>query len=325
MSSQEIIKSYTDPSALGSFSGVGTFLKYNKHFKDVNFVKKTLESLDSYTLHRNSKPQKPRRKVHVAFPMEIQAMDLLDISDSKISRQNKGYKWILLFVDIFSRRIWTYALKDKSAESVSSVLDTHFQSKENRCSKIWADRDKSFLAKKSMDVLKKFNIGLYHTSSYLKSVFAERYIKEIKNKIFRIFTQHNNKKWLEFLPDITHSINNTVNPTTKFRPLDVSLENADQVWHNIYSAHVDAKRKAPEYKIGQLVRMTKLKNVFAKGYKSGWTDEIFKIFAIENTNPYTYRIQDMSGVKIQGTMYSFELTPVSSTPSSDDHGTLGSS
>jgi len=42
-------------------------------------------------------------------------MDLLDISDSKISRQNKGYKWKLLIVDIFSRRIWTYALKDKSA------------------------------------------------------------------------------------------------------------------------------------------------------------------------------------------------------------------
>jgi len=70
--------------------------------------------------------------------------------------------------------------------------------------------------------------------------------------------------------------------------------------------------------------MTKLKNVFAKGYKSGWTDKIFQIFAIGVTNPYTYRIQDMSGVKIQGTMYSFELTPVSPTPSSDDHGTLGS-
>jgi len=323
MNSQKIINTYTDPSNPGSFSGLATFLKHNEEFKDSKYVKNTLETLDSYTLHRSKKSQKQRRTVHVAFPSEIQAMDLLDISDSKISRQNKGYKWIFVFVDIFSRKIWTYPMKNKSAESVGSILEEHYSSKENRCSKVWADRDKSFLAKKSMDILKKYHIGIYHTSSYLKAVFAERYIKEIKNKIYRIFTQNNNKKWLELLPDITKSLNTRINPTTQFRPIDVTPENADQVWHNIYSAHVQAKRRPPEFKIGQSVRLTKLKNVFAKGYKSGWTDEIFQVYKIEDTNPYTYRIQDMTGVKIQGTMYNFELTPVSPSSSADNDGRLG--
>jgi len=311
MSTSEIYQAYTNPKLPGSFSGIKSFLQHNKKFEDTKYVRKTLQNLNSYTLHRPTR-QGNRRKVHVTFPSEIQAMDLLDISDNKISRQNRGMKWILVFCDIFSRRIWAYPLKNKAAETVSEVLDSHFKKKENRCAKIWSDRDKSFLASKSMTVLRKYGIELYHTSSYLKSVFAERYIQEIKKKIYRIFTQNKNKKWVDELPSIVEGINHSVNKTTGFRPIDVTMENSDKVWRNIYASYVSKPQPKPKYAVGDLVRLTKLKNVFAKGYKSGWTEEIFRVYKTINTNPVTYLIEDMDGSKIKGTMYDFELNPVSS-------------
>ena len=59
--------------------------------------------------------------------------------------------------------------------------------------------------------------------------------------------------------------------------------------------------KDPKFKIGDHVRISKYKNIFAKGYTSNWSEEIFVIKKIKNTAPWTYVINDLNGEKIIGT------------------------
>ena len=67
------------------------------------------------------------------------------------------------------------------------------------------------------------------------------------------------------------------------------------------------KKTAPKFSVGDQVRITKKKGVFDKGYTSNWTRELFVITGVQDTNPPTYKIQDLNGEEVQGTFYEQEL------------------
>jgi hypothetical protein len=141
MTDNSVVDAYTNPKNPGSFSGIKKFLDNNK-FNDIQEVKETLQNLRSYTLHSGKKPSKKRRVVVTSFLREIVAIDLLDITD--LHRFNSFYKWMLVLVDTFSRFVWVYKLKNKTAQAVSITLNQHFSDPKNICKKLWGDRDKSF-------------------------------------------------------------------------------------------------------------------------------------------------------------------------------------
>ena len=66
-------------------------------------------------------------------------------------------------------------------------------------------------------------------------------------------------------------------------------------------------KKFPKFKVGDHVRISKYKNIFAKGYTSNWSEEIFIVRKIKNTVPWTYEISDLNGKKICGSFYEKEL------------------
>ena len=76
-------------------------------------------------------------------------------------------------------------------------------------------------------------------------------------------------------------------------------KNSDTVYFNLYKKVTE--KTAPKFSIGDQVRITKKKGVFDKGYTSNWTRELFVITEVQDTNPPTYKIQDMNGEEIHGT------------------------
>ena len=102
------------------------------------------------------------------------------------------------------------------------------------------------------------------------------------------------------LDDIVNEYNNTYHTTIKMKPVDVK--------DNTY---IDFKKevndKDPKFKIGNHIRISKYKNIFAKGYTSNWSEEIFVVSQIENTVPWTCVINDLNGKEIIGTFYEKEL------------------
>ena len=133
-----------------------------------------------------------------------------------------------------------------------------------------------------------------------KSVVAERFIRTLKNKIFKHMTTIPKNVYIDVLNDIVKKYNNTVHKTVKIKPIDVT--NDSYVKYN-----EDSKKKSPKFKVGDHVRISKNKNIFAKGYVPNWSEEVFIVNEIKNTVPWTYTISNLNGEKVIGTFYEKEL------------------
>ena len=131
------------------------------------------------------------------------------------------------------------------------------------------------------------NIGMYSTFNEGKSVVAERFIKTLKNKIYKHMTSISKNVYFDALDDIVNKYNNTVHKTIKLRPIDVTDESFAEY-------NEDSNKKYRNFKI-------------AKGYAPNWSEEVFVINKINNTVPWTYAISDLNGEEITGSFYEKEL------------------
>ena len=137
---------------------------------------------------------------------------------------------------------------------------------------------------------------MYSTHNEGKSVIAARFIRTINNKIYKYMTSISKNVYIDKLDDIVKKYNNTYHTSFKMKRVDVK--------DNTY---IDFKKevndKNPKFKVGDHVRISKYKNIFAKGYVPNWSEEIFIIKKIQNTGPWTYVINDLNGEEIIGTFY----------------------
>ena len=179
----------------------------------------------------------------------------------------------------------------------------HFQSilnKSNRKpNKIWVDKGSEFYNRSMKSWLEKNDIEMYSTHNEGKSVVAEIFIRTIKNKIYKHMTLISKNVYIDKLDDIVNEYNNTKHRTTKMKPIDVK--------DNTY---IDFVKKVndndPKFKVGDHVRISKYKNIFAKVYTPNSSEEIF----VKNTVPWTYEIDDLNGEGITGTFYEKELQKI---------------
>ena len=141
---------------------------------------------------------------------------------------------------------------------------------------------------------------MYSTYNEGKSVVTERFIRTLKNKIFKHMTAISANIYFDALDDIVNKYNNTVHRTTKMKPIDVTSD--------AYAEYnEDLNKKDPKFKVGDHVRISKHKNIFAKGYALNWSEEIFIVSKIKNTVLWTYVISDMNDEEIIGTFYEKEF------------------
>ena len=106
--------------------------------------------------------------------------------------------------------------------------------------------------------------------------------------------------YIDKLDDIVNEYNNTYHTTIKMKPIDVK----DNTYIN---TDKEINNKDPKFKVGDRVRISKYKNIFAKGYTPNSSEEVFVIEKVKNTIPWTYVINDLNGAEITGTFYEKEL------------------
>ena len=137
---------------------------------------------------------------------------------------------------------------------------------------------------------------MYSTNNEGKSVIAERFIRTLKNKIYKDITPISKNLYIDKLDDIVRKYNNTYHTSIKMKPTDVKDD-----------TYIDFKKevndKNPKFKVDDHVRISKYKNIFAKGYMPNWSEEIFIIKKIKNTVPWTYVLNGLNGEEIIGTFY----------------------
>ena len=166
--------------------------------------------------------------------------------------------------------------------------------------KIWVDKESEFYNSSFKKCLKDNDIEMYSTHNEGKSVVAERFIRTLKNKIYKHMTAVSKNVYIDKLDDIVNKYNNRDHRKNKMEPADVK----DNTYIDSTKLH---SNKDPKFKVGDHVKISKYKNIFAKGYTPNWSEEVFVIKKVKNTVPWTYVINDLNGEEIIGIFYEKEL------------------
>ena len=210
-----------------------------------------------------------------------------------ISKNQKGIKYLLCVIDLFCKYAWVVPLKDKKGVSIVNAFQSIFDGSKGNPNKRWVDQGSEFYNNQFKKWLKDNVISMYLTHNDGKSVVAERFIRTLKNQIFKHMASISKNVYFEVLDDIVEKYNNTYHRTIKMKPIDVKNDSFAEY-------NEESNEKDPEFKIGDHVRISKCKNIFAKGYTPNLNEEIFVVKKIKNTVPWTNVISDLNGDEIVG-------------------------
>ena len=129
---------------------------------------------------------------------------------------------------------------------------------------------------------------MYSIHNEGKSFVAERFIRTLKNRIFKYMTSISKTVYIDKLHDIVNKHNNKYHRTIKMKPVDVKS--------SIYfDFNNENNKEDPKLKVGDHVRISRYKQIFAKVLFPNWSVEVFVIKKVKNTVPWTYVISGSNG------------------------------
>ena len=185
-----------------------------------------------------------------------------------------------------------------------------FNTDERIPQRVQTDQGKEFENVHVRELCARNNIELFSVKSAYKCALVERWNRTLKSKLWKLFTAKNTKRWLDDLQYVVYAYNHKVHRITKRAPVDITHENAREVWNELYgnrkSGHIPH-----DVKVNDRVKISKVKSVFEKGYLPNWTEEEFFVDSINTKfSPTTFKLRDYNGEVIDGSFYRYEIQPV---------------
>ena len=148
--------------------------------------------------------------------------------------------------------------------------------------------------------LKVQTISRYSTHGEHKSAISERFIRTLKERNWHRFTAENTRNWIDILDDLVNKYNNSYHEAIRMRPNDASkiLKNESELWENLFRDDEQAK-KSDKFKIGDTVRISRIKGIFEHGFLPNWTEHIYKIHKTNKSTPVIYILKDLKDEMIE--------------------------
>lgn len=270
-------------------------------------VAENLKSIESVSRHKRRIKKFLRRKVYVGGPYtQIQA-DLIHYRN--YARQNSGFKYILAVIDCFSRKNYCRPMKTATAEETARNLDDILSSMKYTPTQFSSDNGNEFHVKNPAIfkvLVEKYGMVLFTLKAPLKASMVERFIRTLKERLERYFTENKTFRWVDILDKMSEAINNTVNRSIGMAPNEVNFENREQVFKKLYDSW--SPPVVCKYQIGDIVRIPETKNIFDKGYKPNWSRELYKIRRKFSDNSVCYyKVKTIGGQSLDRSFYEDEL------------------
>ena len=229
----------------------------------------------------------PTNKIIYDHIDDIWSIDLADFSDYKTSN-NKGFRYIFIIIDNFSKYLWTIPLKNKYSQTITNEFSNILTTSKRKPLKIESDRGTEFYNSIFQNFLKSKNIHHYSRFTDKGPSIAERVIRTIRNLLKKPVFLKGKADWLSELPSVVKQYNNTIHSSTKMKPIDASKKSNER---KVYSNLQDKREKqTPKYKLGQLVRTADIKRVFSKGDSTNWSYKLYTITEVIHDTITSYRI-----------------------------------
>ena len=264
----------------------------------------------SYTKHRQYRKIKRYRRVITKGPNYLWQIDLLDFTTDRYTRVNSGYRYILCCIDTFSKRLWTWPLRRKTAKEVHDALFYTIVNSRPRVKKIQTDQGMEFFNRQFKTFLRNLQIPvqLYHSWTDKKASIVERCQRTLRNRLGKYWEMTGSLRWVDVLQDVTDSYNNSYHRTIGMTPNEVTGTRANirLIRRRMYPRSNQGEPGYEEYrrqriknmllasktkdmiKIGDFVRVLTDVKRFPKESDKNFTNEIFRVSEMRDPMAYGY-------------------------------------
>ena len=235
--------------------------------------------------------------------------DLIDYNHSKMPHANGGFRYIMVFIDCFSKMAWVEPLKRKDGLSSLIAFESAFDKMVEVPQSIITDRGLEYYDNRVQSFLKRYGVRHYNLKGPHKACIAERFIKTLKSRLEKYFWANQTKRWIDVIQDFVDNYNKTYHRSIRMAPKDVNENNRQQVFKYMFP-NTKLKTK-PRLNVGDRVRLLKEKSLFDKGYKRSWSLDIYRIKKCYSRDKVDYyRVEDLSGIEVPRKKYYWELNLV---------------
>ena len=257
-------------------------------------------------MHKPIKRKFQRRHVNAFEIDDVWGADLVEMREWE--KQNKGFRYMLNVIDVFSKFAWSIPMKNKTGVTTLEAFKEIVKQSSRIPKHLWVDKGLEFYNKYVGGWLKQNGIIMYSTFSEHKSVVVERFNRTLKEMMWKRFTAENTRNWIDMLDALMHQYNNRIHSTIGMTPVKASQrKNEYKVLENIVDKTKPVLRNKPKFKVGDKVRISRIKTIFEKGYLPNWSEELYLVNKVQNTIPVTYKLKDTLGELLEGSFYQDEL------------------
>ena len=261
-----------------------------------------------YTLHKPVRYKFPRKKTIVVSIDDQWQADLCDMS--AIKKENDDNTFILTVIDCFSKYAWAETVQDKSGQTIVDAIKRIFKrSGSRRPKRFQTDKGKEFLNVKVQAFLRENNIAFFTTHTEQKASIVERLNRTLKTRMYRYFTAQNTLRYVDVLQKLLNGYNNSYHRSIKMSPADVRESDQLAIRQHLYAGK-NTTSKNYKYSIGDLVRISKARRTFKKGYLPGWTEQTYIIYNRKQFTQPVYYLRTYNGENLTGAFYEAELQKV---------------
>ena len=312
VSPEQIRRNFSRPGHPTAFSSANTVWRYYKKSVPLKKIHHILSDIDSYTLHRQYRKPSVRNPFYVYSKRAQVQVDLIDIM--QLAESNDGMNYLVVFIDAFTRKMWIYPSKTKSAATIRNIMKLWLDEIGRPPKQIFCDRGGELKNQLVRRLLDERGIVMMHPSSDIKAGLVERANRSIQLIIYTYLGDSESSRYIDQLDRLVLTYNDRPHRSLKYMSPNAAErpKNALQVRaiaRERYDKIAAARKKNTKYKIGQTVRIKKRRDRFTRGYHETANREYFKIDEVKTNQPITMYILKSydTGELIQGGFYSNEI------------------
>ena len=267
-------------------------------------VRNWFENQLTHTLHKPIRYNFKRFRTIVKGIDEQWQADLCDMTS--LASDNSGKKFLLTCIDCFSKFAWVQTLSNKTSSEIVKALKQIMS--ERKPKRLQTDKGTEFLNKDVQNFLKNNDVNFFTTNTEMKASIVERFNRTLKSRMYKYFTAENSRRYVDVLQDLVRGYNNSKHRSIGMKPIDVRKRHEHVLRMKLYPKK--KVQKNYKYNVGDLVRVSKTRRTFRKGYLPSWTEEIFRIYDRKIRTQPAYYLQDYNKELIKGLFYEKELQRV---------------
>ena len=320
---EDLKRSYIYPGHPIAFSGIQNIVKYYHPYLNISDIEEILSEIENYTLHKEF--HRPQRNVSYShYPRYQFQCDLVDVQN--LSKYNDGINYLLTCIDTFTRYAFVRLLKSKHAPLVLDAFQSILEEAIKPPKMVVLDRGTEFSNQLFKTFCQNNGIILYTPDTSIHGAYIERFNRTLQNIIYKYMTDAETRRFIDrqdkttgqrelLMPLFVQTYNHRIHRMIGTTPYEAETNpNCHvEIRKKMTKYYETVKSKKPKFKIGDTVRIQKLKGKFDRGYNEQAIQETFKINEVKtNLKIPMYVLSDYSGNEIiKGRFYQNELVKVS--------------